>query len=261
MFWAEMADTVDSMAEGIDEYQSDELLHDAYGCRIDKPSSVGYDCDGKERNLFCCYIYFFLSTSFVADLVFSRNLAQHTARVSCCNDSRRDVVCNHTSCSNDRAVTDAYSRHNADIAANPHLLSYGDRLGDESSFRTLLWVCCMIAGEQSYVWTYQCVVANVYLSAIENNTTEIDVNIIADGDVLAKLTAEIRLYPNILTDGLEESLHNIPAFLHIVVFRAVISTKQFLCFNPAVEQVLVKIIVDFVFLHLVPFCHSHKYLP
>lgn len=99
------------------------------------------------------------------------------------------------------------------------------------------------------------VVANRDLTTVEYNTAKIDIYITANRDILAELTTKIWFYPYIFTDRFEEFLHNFFTLFYLIIFCAVISTKQLFRLNPSIKQILIEIIINLTSLQLLPFWH------
>jgi hypothetical protein len=94
-------------------------------------------------------------------------------------------------------------------------------------------------------------VADMYLIVVQNGTHPIQIDMIADVDVVAVAAVEGGLYERTLTDLTQQLLENGPSFRY--GFRQIIAAEQFLGPPTLGFQVRIKAVVDVSSQHLLLF--------
>ena len=113
----------------------------------------------------------------------------------------------------------------------------------------------MIGRIHTHIGSQQRIVTYRYLSAIEERTSEVNIDIIANRNIFAELASKVRLHPHTFPYFLEEFVHDFLTSFNFFIFSTVKLLKQLLCLNPQVKQISIKIIIDLMLLHFIPFCH------
>lgn len=94
------------------------------------------------------------------DLVSVCNLPDYTTRISCCNHTRWNVVCNDAATTDDSTFADSHACHYFYVTGNSCLITNGDSTADESTLDAFFRIKAMVGTIHSYVRTNQNVVAN-----------------------------------------------------------------------------------------------------
>lgn len=119
---------------------------------------------------------------------------KHPARISHGNYSGRNILCNYTSCPDDRTVTDMDSRHYDYITAQPDTATdmYG-RIHAEA-LRPFLRVESMVDGVKAAIRTNQCMVSDADSCVVHQRAIEIDGHMVFKEDVFTVLATEFGHY-------------------------------------------------------------------
>ena len=160
---------------------------------------------------------------------------------------------------NDRALANGHPRGNLDVAAQPAVLANVDGLAVAAAANSLLRIGGVVGGIKAHVGAQQSVLADGDLGAVQDHATKVDVDVVFDVDVGAKLALEIGLDPNTLANRAKELAHKLFSQLFLVVVRGVVGAKELLCLDAAIEEVLVKVVVNQPLLE--PFPGVHRSYP
>lgn len=185
--------------------------------------------------------------------------AEHPTWIAYGHDTCGYAVGNHATSAYDTVVANGNTGQQDRVAPYPHPPTYVYGLRHQAASGAFLGIEHMVARVDAYMRANEGVVANGDLAAVENGAIEVDVDIAADSDVLAKLTTEVGLYLHAVAHGAEELTEDGLALVYLVIVGVVKGAEEALSHHPAVKKVGIEVVVNHAGLHLFPFSHNRYY--
>ena len=145
------------------------------------------------------------------------SMLDNLTRIANGNSIRWDILYHHRACANAHIITDCYSWENGDAAANPHIISYGDRLCPFLPAVALNRVSTMASSIDTDIWTDEAVVANGDACFVKNCKIEIGKEAFSDAYLLTIVATERLVDKIIIISHVAEQLFD--DFLHPLGLR------------------------------------------
>lgn len=169
------------------------------------------------------------------------NPLNKASRITCYNCHRRHVFGHNTSCSDNRTVTDAYSRKNGGIDSNPCLIFYDYRttIGCTAVFRIRVMIDCY----QIDFRTDEYIVTDCNTATTEKSATLLNETPFANSDRFAIVYIERRQYCCALFERFAKNLlHILAYFFGSAITRIHFSRSLDSCENIANQSLITRFI-------------------